>query len=598
MKYFLKTGAALACLSALNIATAREEIVVTAKNNQLLENVLQTTHVFDLQAIQNAQVKDIPQLIDQLAGISVRDSGGRGSATSVFIRGASNSQIIVLIDGVRVGSATLGSAALNSYPVEAIERIEVIKGPFSGIYGADAAAGVIQLFTKKGGEGIGSIQASAGTDSLQEYALSLNAGDERNSFHISAHSEDTQGIDRTSILSGGNDDVDGFEETAISLGGRVSFGDYTQANLNILATDSTVDFDNTFGIDPGLQTENETLSAAVNVSTRLTPNTQWTTTLGVNEDQSITNGSFPSNLTTNRDSLGSELFISLNSDTALTTGVDYYEEVIDSPTTNFAVSERDNKGIFAQLTSKIGSWAIASSVRYDDNSAYGSDTNGSLALSVDLSDNIDLTASYGTAFSAPSFNRLYFPNFGNPDILPEESESVEVKLAGRHNAIDWYVSAYKTNFENLFSFNPVTFLAANIGEAELEGIEVSANINWAEWDISVNADLLSATNKATGVELDDRAERTLALAAARDFGKLNIGFNVKAESDRFDLFGTELSSYALFDIRASYQINDSLKVYANVDNVFDKDYTLNLINATERFNTQGRQAKVTLRYNF
>ena len=147
----VKSSIAIACLSASTAyAQEIEEIIVTAKGNQTLDESLFTTHVWNESQINSAQVEDIPALLDRIAGISSVDSGGRGSTTNISIRGASNDQTIVLVDGVRVGSATLGAAALNSYPIEAIERIEVIKGPFSGIYGSDAVAGVIQIFTKKG----------------------------------------------------------------------------------------------------------------------------------------------------------------------------------------------------------------------------------------------------------------------------------------------------------------------------------------------------------------------------------------------------------------------------------------------------------------
>jgi vitamin B12 transporter len=600
MNKFFKTSIALACLTSSGVAYTQnqDEIVVTAKNNQALEDVLQTIHVFNLEDIEAAQAKSVPALIDQIAGISFRDSGGRGSTTGVFLRGASSSQTIVLIDGVRVGSATLGAAALNSYPIESIERIEILKGPFSGIYGADAAAGVIQLFTKKGGEGNGSVRATLGSDSLEEFDAAFNVGDERNSFRISAHSEDTNGIDRTSIQSGGNNDRDGFEETAVSLGAKVSFGDFTSLSLNVLATDSTVDFDNTFGSDPGLQTESETLSAALTLNTELGDAIDWNITVGSNKDEAVTNGAFPSDLTTNRDTLGSEFVFELGDASVLTAGVDYYEEDIKSPTTSFPVTTRDNTGAFAQLTTRSGDIGVAASLRFDDNSAYGNDTNGSIALSYDINDNLDATISYGTAFAAPSFNFLYFPFFGNPDLLPEESESFEIKFHGNTGIIDWYVAAYKTDFENLFSFNPNTFLAANVGDAEIEGLEASLSTEWSGWELGLNADILSAQNKQTGIELDDRAEQTIALSASKSFGNLDLGLNLKAESDRFDRSGTKLPSYALFDISATYDVNDNVKVFANVDNLFDKDYTVNLISATERFNTQGRQAKISLRVNF
>lgn len=604
MQFPKLSSLALACISitlsantAANEATLNDEIIVTAKGEQTLENTLHTSHVFTVADIEDAQVKDVPALLTRIAGISLSESGGRGSATSTFVRGTSNSQTIVLIDGVRVGSATLGAAALNSYPIEAIERIEVIKGPFSSIYGADAVGGVIQLFTKKGGSGLGAVSATFGSDSLQEYDLSFNGGNDVYSFHIAAHTEQTDGIDRTSILSDGNADDDAFEQDSFSLGGQLNISETSNLKLSILSTDSTVEFDNTFGADPGLATENEALSSALAFNTQLNENWNWSTTLGVNTDESVTNGSFPSEFVTNRETLGTELSGRLSETSTLTFGADYYQEDIES-SNDFPVTERDNAGVFTQFQSLGERIGVVASLRYDDNSAYGTDTNGSIALSYNINEQLRAVASYGTAFVAPSFNRLYFPFFGNPDLLPEESESFELSFIGNYSAVDWRVSAYQTDVENLFSFNPATFLAANIGEARLEGVEAELLTNVADWQLSLNADVLSATNETTGIELDDRAERSLSVSAAKDYDALNVRFDLRSESNRFDNSGTQIGGYGLLDISASYQINDALKVSANIDNLFDKDYTLNLIGANNRYNTEGRQAKLSVRYSF
>jgi len=599
MHNFTKTSIAAVCLAASGWVTAEpvSEIIVTAKGEQNLQDVLPTSHLFTAADIQAAQVEDIPDLLTSVPGISVSDSGGRGSSTGVFIRGVSSSQTIVLIDGVRVGSATLGAAALNSYPVEAIERIEVVKGPLSGIYGADAVGGVVQLFTKKGGEGLGNATLSIGSDSLTEYGLTFNGGNEHNSFHISAYREETDGIDRTSITSGGNEDLDGYEETAISLGGRMTLGDSTTANLSVLYTDSTVDFDNLFGDDLGQFIDNETFSAALSINSDLNDAIAWNTTIGINEDEGVTTSGFPSEFITNRDSIGTELVARFSRNTLLTAGVDYYQEDIES-STDFPVTDRDNTGVYVQLQNTFDSFSFVGSLRYDDNSAYGDDSNGSVAINYNFNESTRVVASYGTAFVAPSFNFLYFPFFGNPNILPEESESFEVSLLGNHESWSWRVSAFKTDIENLFSFDPETFLAANIGEAEIDGIEFELNARIASWDIGVNADILSTQDVTTGTELDDRAEQTLAISAARRFGDLDLRFDVRGESDRFDRQGTELASYALFDVSAVYRLNDNFTVFANIDNVFDKDYTVNLATATERFNTAGTQAKLTVKYNF
>ncbi len=578
-------------------ALAQEEIVVTAKGGQTLNDVLATSHVLTREDIEATQVQDLTQLLDLVSGLSVRDSGGRGSVTSVFVRGTANSQIIVLIDGVRVGSATLGAAALNSYPVEAIERVEVVKGPLAGIYGPDAVGGVIQIFTKKGGEGRGVVHATAGNDSLVEYGIALNGSGEKFSFHVSADYEETDGIDRTSILSGGNDDLDAFEETAYSLGGRYQLSDSTEINLSVLYSDNTAEFDNTFGADVGDNTRTKTMSTALQFKTELSEALTWTTVAGINEDETDTFSSFPSLFITERDSLGTELAYSINENHSITVGLDYFDENIES-STQYPVDQRDNTGVFALGQSQLGNFSFVGSLRYDDNSAYGSDTNASLAVNYDFADDTRIVLSYGTAFVAPSFNFLYFPFFGNADLLPEESESVELSLLGSTEGIDWRVSFFDTQVDNLFSFDPFTFLAANVGSAELRGAEFEASFDLADWRLAGSIDLLEATNLDTGVPLDDRAQHTIKLSAARDFDKLSLRFDVKAESNRFDLSGQEVGGYLLFDVNAKYQINERLSVLANIDNVFDQDFTLDLLGFGERYNTLGRQSKVSLRYAF
>ena len=574
-----------------------DEIVFTAKANQSLKDVLAISHILTAADIEAAQVLDIPDLLDYVSGISITESGGRGSVTGVFVRGSASTQTIVLIDGVRVGSATLGSAALNSYPIEAIERIEVVKGPLSGIYGADAVGGVIQLFTKKGGDSGSSASATAGSDSLQQASIGLSGGNDKHSFHLSASTEETDGIDHTSIVTGGNADLDGFEEKSFSLGAQTTLSDNTTAKLSVLYSDSTAEFDNTFGSDPGLMSDTQTLSAAVNVTSQLSDSLEWVTTVGINEDEIVTNGDFPSEFTTNRDSLGTELALNLSETSHLTVGVDYYQEDIAS-SNNFPITDRDNTGAYALVRSSLGKLGVLASLRYDDNSAYGSDTNGSVAIDARLSDNIRATLSYGTAFAAPSFNFLYFPFFGNPDLLPEESESYELSLQGNNDSLNWRVSAYKKDVENLFSFDPATFLAANVGAAEFEGIEFELHTQVALWNLGVNLDLLSATDRDSGIELNDRAEQTLRLSAARSFGDFDLRINLKAENDRFDNNGTEVDSFTVLDLAASYKVNENLSISAKLDNAFDEDYFVNLIGPSNHYNTPGRKARLTARYQF
>ena len=187
---------------------------------------------------------------------------------------------------------------------------------------------------------------------------------------------------------------------------------------------------------------------------------------------------------------------------------------------------------------------------------------------------------------------------GNPDLLPEESESFELGLRGTSQLARWRISAYKTDIENLFSFDPVTFLAANIGSAEIEGIEAEISTVWNDWSLSATANVMAAEDRDSGIELDDRAQKTLHFSVSRSVEKTDFRFAIRAEQDRFDNRGTELSGFVLFDASAAYRVSDDFTIHAAVDNLFDKDYTVNLIGPDDRYLTEGRQARIRFSYQF
>lgn len=573
------------------------EIVITAKGQQTLANIAATAHVITAAEIESSPAQDITALLNNVSGVSVRNSGTRGSASGVFVRGTSGSQIVVLIDGIRSGSPTLGSTELAHLPIEAIERIEIIKGPLSGLYGADAIGGVIQVFTKQGDtDGNGSLSLAAGSNGLQKGVLNLTTGNATNNFRVTLGQEETDGIDSTSIVSGGNDDDDSFEASNINVAGQFALSNNTTARISHLQTDNEVEFDNTFGDDSGFFSDNSIKNTAIALDSTLSESLRWTSNLGKQTDEAVTEA-FASSVEGDRLSFTSQVEKKLSNQQIITFGIDAYDEEVTS-STDFPVNDRDNKGVFAQYQQSYGTLGVVANLRFDDNSAYGNDTNGSIAVNSQLSGNTRLTVSYGTAFRAPTFNDLYFPGFGNPEILPEESESLEISLRGTTANTQWRISAFNTDVENLIGFDPVSFTAANTADASLQGLEFEVSTNLNGWYLAANLDLLSAEDDSTGIELDDRAEKTLNLSASKSFGAIGARIDVLAEDGRHDLSGTELNSFAKVDLSASYALADNFKLYAAINNLFDKDYTVNLISDTERFNTEDRTFKLSAKYSF
>lgn len=583
--------------NAVIAAQEPTEIVITAKGQQTLADVAATSHIITADEIKTSQAKDVTDVLNMISGVSIRNSGTRGSSSGVFVRGTTGSQIVVLIDGIRSGSPTLGSTELAHLPIEAIERIEIVKGPLSGLYGADAIGGVIQIFTKKGSpEGNGNIAISAGSNGFKKGVVSLNAGNEKNNFRAILATEETDGIDSTSILSGGNGDDDGFEANNINLSGNFALSSTTNLSISHLQTDNEVEFDNTFGDDTGYFSENDIKNTSVALNSALSNSLKWSTTLGKQIDKAET-PAFSSSIEGDRLSLTSQIEKQLATGQVITVGIDAYNEDINSSNA-FPVTDRDNKGLFAQLQNNFGSFGMVANLRFDDNSAYGNDTNGSLAINSQLSETTRLTVSYGTAFRAPTFNDLYFPGFGNPEIQPEESESFEISLRGNTSAAQWRVSAFNTDVKNLIGFDSATFLAANTSNASLQGLEFEIGTNVSDWYIAANLDLLSAEDDSTGIELDDRAEKTLNLSASRSFGAFGARVDVLAEDGRHDLSGTEVPSFVKIDLGASYAVSKNLAFSAKINNLLDKDYSVNLISPTDSYNTEGRTFSITGKYSF
>lgn len=572
-----------------------DEVIVTAtKVEQPLKVALPTAHVITALDIDRLQPRDLPSLLGRISGVSFRDSGGRGSTSGVFIRGATPSQTVVLIDGVRSSSATTGATALENIPVEAIERIEVVKGPQSGLYGADAMGGVIQVFTRRGqSSGFGGrIRASYGTHHSQDYGVSVSGGNEKHQFFASVSKENTEGIDRTDRETSGNGDRDGFEEISGNLSASFTLGESLKAQFNYVKSDGLSEFDNAFGTDLGRYSDSEMES----IGTKLlySPNqvVQFSLDLGYFSDHLITPAFF-SDIQTRRHSAALQGDIRLNGAGVLTIGADYHSDDV-STLTAFAETERDNEGYFVQWQGDFAGISIVTSLRHDDNEAYGDDTNGSFSLAYPLSESVQLVASYGTAFKAPTFNQLYWPGYSNPNLLPEESETFELALKGAQVGVDWRVSVYQSDVDNLIGGFPV----ANTKSATLEGVELEVNTSAYGWDLSASVDYLDARDNDSNEYLDDRAVLTGNLNIGRRFNGLYVGVDAQVEHGRHDRTGTQLDGFVIWGLSAVYDLTESLKISARVDNLLDEDYTLNLASSSVSYKTEGTVAKLGVEYTF
>jgi len=311
---------------------------------------------------------------------------------------------------------------------------------------------------------------------------------------------------------------------------------------------------------------------------------------------------FGSDITTERLSFGVNASLLYTDSVTFVAGADYYDDEVET-LSNFPESNRDNLGVYAQGIYNDGRFSTIASLRYDDNQAYGTDTTGTLAIGYELTDSLEAVFSYGTSFRAPSFNELYFPGFGNPDVQPEEAESMEVSLKYSHSDFDARLSVYDTDVDNLIAFDIVSFdpfigFANNIQEASLQGVELQFGVEINDWYLNANIDYLDAINETTASRLTDRARVTANVSAQTQIGAYSLLVDWQAETGRVD-GGNDIGGFGILGISVDYRMNKNLSFSVRADNLFDQNYVLNLAGGpTNPYRVEGRVAKASVKYSF
>lgn len=583
--------------------TKSDTVVVTATRTAITaDNTLASVTIITRDDIERQQAVSLPDLLRGTVGLGITNSGGPGKATSFFLRGSESDQVLVLINGVKVGSATLGTTSFQDIPIDQIERIEIVRGPRSSLYGSEAIGGVIQIFTRKGGGSFtSSFSFGAGSHNSKKTSVSVSGGGKRSWYHVGLGRFETNGFNACTgspVLFSGcftiEPDDDGYQNQSGSFRIGHRFQNGLEIEAHGLRSDNETDFDGTF------VNQSETRQDVIGVKLKLPVTKKWhlSLDLGASDDKSknFLNGVFTSSFDTRRETVSLQNDVSLGDRHLLTIGTDSLKDKIES-TTAFPVHSRDNDGIFVQYQGQFNKHKLLLSQRQDDNEQFGDKTTGSIGWSYRFKNSMRAMASYGTAFKAPTFNQLYFPFFGNASLIPEESKSTEFGLKGKTKRGRWSINAYQTNVKNLITFDPITFLAANINKTRLRGIETLLSTTIAGWRWQTQLTLQDPENRSSGTNkgnvLVRRAERQLRIDLDKKMKKLQLGFSLFAEGRRYDdLANTrKLDKYHKVDFRLGYRINKTTLFQARIGNIFNKNYE-----TAEFFNQDGRNYFFTLQF--
>lgn len=553
-------------------------IVVTAtRSAATVDDSLASVTVIDREEIERTQAQTVTELLGKTSGMQLANNGGRGKSSSLYLRGTNSDQMLVLIDGIKVGSPTSGSTAFQHLDVNQIERIEIVRGPRSSLYGSEAVGGVIQIFTRQGSQGLTPrFSAGVGSNDSREVAVGASGGDENGWFSADLSDYSTDGFNaKTADSYGYNKDDDGYDNRSWALNGGYRFNDRVSAQFHWTRNEAENEYDGGSSYDDYSSEETlETLGGSL--SLELSDAWSLDLTLGRSTDDATQygDGDYLSHIDTQRDTLSVVSQHELNTSNVLSWGVDYQDDRVKS-SNDYAETSRDNTGLFGLYQLYFGAQDLAFSLRTDDNEQFGRYNTGSIAWGLQINPDLRLFSSYGTAFKAPTFNDLYWPDEGwfkgNPDLEPEESRTLEIGLSATQGPVTWNASLYQTEVDNLIAYDSSAASMVNVDKARIRGLELSAATRLAQWDLNASLDLMDPKDLEDDSLLDRRARQVLNLSADRDWGIWSTGASLQAVGKRQD--GDEtLRGYTVANLRVGYQLSRDWSLKARIDNLFNHQY--------------------------
>ena len=584
-----------------------EETIVTATRTPVpLDTVGAPVIVITRNDIERSLASDVSELLQTHAGLEIARNGGPGQTTSLFTRGTESNHTVVLIDGVRINPGTIGGAALQNIAPESLERIEIVKGPRSSLYGTDAIGGVVQLFTRGAAKDGMSAGATFGSDSTQQVFgdAALSAGD-KFKFGLGGSYAESEGMPTfvDDNLDRGYRNVTGrafaefaatdalkFRARAWHAAGRTEYS--AQTFSDPAYAPASQDFENSVYSVEGEYRVEDGLGVRASVSRALDDIDQLQAGFGPADFDYAR---------TQRTTVDVQVDLATIGTHALSFGVQRSDE--NTRAQSFGtVFDEDTlvTQAFVQDQFQLGRITSRLALGHVDHETFGSELTWNAEIGAAFDSGTRITLSGGTAFRAPdSTDRFGFG--GNPDLNPEVSRQVEIsvrqKLGDRQQV---WASAFDNKIRDLIDFVVTDFETfegqnQNVERARIKGVELGYQFNGESWRARAELTLQNPRDETTDERLLRRSRESLIVAVNRDVGALDLGVDVAAFGNRKD-FGfpaVTLDSYTLVNATVRYRVNPALTLQGRLENLFDEDYVL-----AQGYRTEGRSYTVGVRYSF
>lgn len=617
---FPMAAVALAAMAYTTLASAQEAklgttVVTATRSETKLDETLADVRVITEAQIRNAPGRSLAEVLQRFADVRMASNGGRGNTQSAYIRGSK--QVVLLIDGVRYGSATMGVPTLESIPLELIERIEVVHGPASALYGSDAIGGVIQVFTK---QGKGAQKAFAPNASVTWGSAGYKAGDAgfvgaQNGWNYSLHAARVidPGFSVTNAkLSAYRPDSDKFQQSSVTAALGYAFNANWRLDANLMRSEGESEYDlDTVYMPSGSAVVDASYNAIVadtaqlKLSGVLSP--IWSSHLSVARSQDKQSAH---HTLQGRSDTYSDLFntqqqtYQWNQEVKtplglVVAGLERLEQKVQS-SESYDRDTRSTNSLFAGINGshQQHSWQV--NARRDKDSQYGGFNTWGLAYGYDIVDGLRAHASRASSLKAPTFNDLYYPYSGNPDLKPESALNNELGLSWKTGAHHFKWVHFDNKVSNLIAWAPVDasdpggfWLPSNINSTRLKGWSLGYQGQWQQWGAAASYQRLDAYDQQTGKRMTDRmAKHQLTLSLDHQVGAWKLASSAVHVGRRTDNSGAiPLPSYTTLDASVEYQWAKDWAVQARLANLTDKAYE-----TAYGYNQRGRTGFVTVKW--
>lgn len=588
---------ALSLVPAASLMAAQmDEVVVSAtRYEQKISDVLADITVLDRSMIENSGAASIEDVLAKVPGIQITRAGGPGSTAELFLRGANKQHTAVYVDGIRMDAQNgSGGAQWESIALDSIERIEIMRGAAGAIYGSDAMAGAIQIFTQRGeGQFRPYVSVGAGTHNTEKVTAGFSGANGIWDYALGLTYAESGGFD--SQPAGLNNDKDGYLRKSANARLGLQLSETQRLEVTAMASDSKSGYDNRAGQEDwairnldayGLQWESRWSD-------------KFKTHVAVSESRTVYETIAKSPFLAKTELRNYLLNNELRTDFGLfTLSAERREDSLHN--SGLKGNERSRQQNALGL-GYGGSWqahSLQMNLRHDRDSDFGGKSTATAAYGWTFAKNWKATASAGTGFRVPTLIQRFGSN-GDVSLKPEESFNTEVGVRWSEGGRAFSATAYRSKVENLVAFKSgqgtcmATGCYLNVDEAQLEGITFAGNWRTGAVNWYASADFQNPRNTQTGNLLQRRSQRYATLGADTKLADWNLGAEVQAASRRFDKEGGEknLAGYALWNLSASRALGKDLVLTARVDNVLDRDYVL-----AKGYATAGRTVWVGMKW--